>query len=270
MIIRFNEDLANTNWKTRFEGKDSKGKIAMIRLAYGTDEVVEKLQDQNANQKEFKTGPVNKNVDGKLYYETEIDDPAVIKFLQATPYWKDGRVAEFDPLADNKKKEEMLIRDTEILGKVAAISDNTDLVKYGYYLFGNSALDKAATEDYAGLRVELFLYAQENPEDMIALMDEKNSKSAENLEAGLAFVKGIIKEADSGNSVVWGDTDVKILTVVIGQTPLEATVEFFGTSEGKEVKQLVGQKMMEIVKENAAKSTPSTKDKGTATKETGK
>lgn len=254
MIIRFSEDLANTNWKTRFEGKDAKGKIAMIRLAYGTDDVIEKTQDPNAKQKEFKTGPVNRNIDGNLYYETEIDDPAVIKFLQATPYWEDGRVAEFDPLADNKRKEEMLLRDTKILGKVAAISDNTDLVKYGYYLFGNSALEKAAKDDYAGLRVQLFLHAQENPEEMEQLMDAKNGKSAEYLEAGLAFVKGIIKETDSGTSVSWGDTDVKIVSVVVGQKPLDAVVDFFGTAEGKEVKQLVGQKMLDIVKDKASKT----------------
>ncbi len=263
MILRFSEDLANTNWKTRFEGKDEKGNIAMIRLAYGTEDVIEKKQDQNAKQKEFKTGPVNKNIDCALYYQTEIDDPAVINFLQKTKYWEDGRVSEFDPLADNKKKAELLIRDTEILAKVAAISDNTDLTKYGYYLFGKSALEKASKDDYAGLRVDLFLYTQENPEEMIELMSE-DSKSSEYIEAGLFFVKGIIKETDSGTSVSWGDNDTKIISVVVGQRPLDAIVEFFGTIEGKEVRQLAGQKMDTIMKEKLA--TTETKAKTTVAK----
>lgn len=266
MILRFSEDLANTNWKTKFEGKDEKGNIAMIKLAYGSEEVVEKKQDPKAKQKEFKTGPVNKSVDGIKFYETEIDDVAVINFLKRTPYWKDGRIAEFDPLAENKKQAESLERDTKILGQVAAITDNSELAKYGYYLFGKDALTQAANGDYPGLKVKLFLYAQENPEEMEKLMDSKNNKSSEYLEAGLAFVKGIIKETDSGTSVSWGDTDVKILTVVVGQKPIDATVEFFGTTEGKEVKQLVFNKIEEITKNALAKETATAKPAAAAKK----
>lgn len=258
MILRFSEDLANTNWKTRFEGKDEKGNIAMIKLAYGTEDVVEKKQDPNAKQKEFKTGPANKVVEGVPYYETEIDDAAVIKFLKATPYWEDGRITEYDPLAENKKKAELLVRDTEVLGKVAALEDQNDIAMYAHYLFGNEALEQAKNDDYAGLKVKLFLYAQENPEEMIELMSE-DSKKAEYLEAGLFFVGGIMKEADSGNSVVWADTDTKFLSVVVGQRPLDAVVDFFGTVEGKEVRQIAGQKMETIVKDKIAKSKPADK-----------
>lgn len=231
----------------------------MIRLVYGSEEVLEKKQDANAKEKSFKTGPVNKVVDGVRYYETSIDDPAVIAFLKKTSYWEDGRVAVYDPLAESKKQADALIRDTQILGKVAQIKENSDLAKYGYYLFGQEALTQAAAGDYSSLQVKLFLYAQENPEKMEALMDSKNNKSSEYLEAGLAFAKGIIKEADSGTAVVWGDTEVKILTVVVGQKPLDATVEFFGTTEGKEVKQLVFNKIEEITKEALAKETAAAK-----------
>lgn len=252
MILRFNEDLANTNWKTRFEGKDEKGNIAMIRLAYGTEDVIEKKQDANAKQKEFKTGPTNKLVDGVPYYETEIDDPAVIKFLKATPYWADGRIQEYDPLAENKKKAEQLIHDSKILSEVAAITKESDIAMYAHYLFGQQALDQAAEGDYAGLTVKLFLYAQENPEEMAELLSEK-SKKAEYLEAGLFFVKGILKETDSGNSVSWGDNDTKIISVVVGQKPLDAIVDFFGTVEGKEARQIAGQKLDALAKDALAK-----------------
>ena len=135
MILRFSEDLSNTNWKTRLEAKDEKGNSAWIRLVYGDDEVMEKKQDPNAKLREFKTGACNINVDGILYYQTEITEQSIINFHKKSPYWNKG-VWEYDPLADNKKKAELLVRDTNILGKVAAISDNTDLVKYGYFLFG--------------------------------------------------------------------------------------------------------------------------------------
>lgn len=253
MILRFSDELSNTNWKTRFEGKDEKGNIAMIRLVYGTEDVIEKKQDPNAKQKEFKTGPSNKVVDGVPYYEATIDDAAVIKFLKATPYWEDGRIVEFDPLADNKLKAEALVRDTEVLAGVAALEDKNDIAMYAHYLFGEEALTQAKNDDYAGLKVKLFLYAQENPEEMKELMSEDSNK-AEYLEAGLFFVGGIIKEADSGNSVVWGDTSAKFLSVGIGQRPLDAVVDFFGTVEGKEVRQIAGQKMETIVKEKLAKT----------------
>ena len=180
------------------------------------------------------------------------DDPTEQKFLESKP-WFGTKLKIYDPLAENKKKEAELMRDADIIAKVSTISDNTDLVKYAYRLFGNSALEKAGVNDYAGIRVDLIRYTVENPEEMIELMSE-DSKSSEYLEAGLFFVKGIIKETDSGTSVSWGDNDTKFLSVVVGQRPLDAVVDFFGTVEGKEVRQLAGQKMETIVKDNLAKA----------------
>ena len=54
MIIRFHSDLANTNFKTRFEGLDAKGKITMYRLVEGSEEVEEKNRTKKRSKKPSK------------------------------------------------------------------------------------------------------------------------------------------------------------------------------------------------------------------------
>ena len=252
MIIRFHSDLANTNFKTRFEGLDAKGKITMYRLVEGSEEVEEKKQDKEAKQKTFKTGPTNTVVDGQAIYQTEITDQAVLNFLNATTYWKDGRIVEYDPLAENKKIEEILVRDAEIVAKVANISEKDELVKYGYYLFGKSTLTKAAQDDYSGIKADLIKYTYQNPEEMIKVLDKNNKQVAEHMQAALAFAKGILVESEGGKSISWAETKVRVVSVVVGQKPLDALIDFYGTTEGKEVKQLVGQKIVESAADTVA------------------
>ena len=72
------------------------------------------------------------------------------------------------------------------------------------------------------------------------------------MQAALAFAKGILVESEGGKSISWAETKVRVVSVVVGQKPLDALIDFYGTTEGKEVKQLVGQKIVESAADTVA------------------
>lgn len=252
MIIRFHQDLANFNFKSRFEKMDEDGNIKMVRLIEGSTVVEEAKQDKNAREKAFKTGAVNVSIDGELYYQTEITDKAIINFLKETDYWG-GKIKEFNPVDESKKKSEAFKKTTQLLMEVAKM-DKSELLAVGYARLGKAALQYGKDNDIEGLRLEVATEVQESPEEMEAVMgDWKNN---EKLLVGTAMAKGIIIETEAGNNISWGHNKSRITSVPEGVTPLDAMVDFFGEAEGREVKKQIFTKLTESAKPKTADKVP--------------
>lgn len=220
------------------EVKTSKGYVT-YRFIEGDDELELKKQTQKEVTKK-------RIYLGQMIHTT--DDPTEQKFIESKPYY--GKLINvYDPLALNKEKSEKVRRDAELLVKIANMDQQSEILIYGIRIFGNAALEQSAKGDIEGLRLQLVEYAQENPEKMIEIMNKDNHESAEYLFASLAFAKGIIKSANGGRNVVWANNETNIISVVVGQEPLDALVQFFKTIEGKEVKQMIGAEIETIVSE---------------------
>lgn len=249
MIFRFHKDFANTNFKPRFEGKDDNGKIAMIRLAVGETSVIEKEQDPNAAIRSFKTGYCNTEVDGELYYQTDIDDndEALLSFLRKQSAYARGLIYEYDPVEANKTKAAEVKNDLQLLMELSKIKDD-EALQLGYHFLKNGVFVYAKNRDYEGLRLEILSRAQEDPESVREVF--KNTTKKDYLTAALAFVKGIVEEYNSGNAVVWGDNKAVIVSVTKGEEPIDALVDFYKTKEGMEVKKMIGLKLQELATES--------------------
>lgn len=244
MIVRFHQDLANTHFKSRFEKMEDDGSVKMIRLIEGSTEVVESKQDKNARVKTFKTGAVNVDIDGQLYYQTEITDKSVLNFLKETEYWG-GKIHEFNPIDESKQKSEAFKKTTQLLMEVAKM-EKAELLAVGYARLGKAALQYGKDNDIEGLRLEVATEVQEGPEEMETVMgDWKNN---EKLLIGTAMAKGIIVETEAGNNISWGHNKSKIVSVPEGVTPLDAMVDFFGEVEGREVKKQIFTKLTDSAK----------------------
>ena len=251
MIIRFHQDLSNTHFKSRFEKQEEDGGIKMIRLIEGSTVVDEAKQDKNAREKSFTTGAANINIDGELFYQTEITDKAVINFLKETEYWG-GKIKEFNPVDESNQKSEAFKKTTKLLMEVAKM-EKGELLAVGYARLGKAALQYGKDNDIEGLRLEVATEVQESPEEMEAVMgDWKNN---EKLLVGTAMAKGIIIETDAGNTIAWGHNNSRITSVPEGVTPLDAMVDFFGEAEGREVKKQIFTKLTDSARPKTATKT---------------
>ena len=234
MIVRFHQLFANA-WFRPFEYQDEDGNIEIIKLVKGTNEVRQSKQDKNAKEKDFLTGVPNKMVDGEAIYETEITDKAVLNYLQKRQEW--GKyIYEYDPLAESKAKAAEIKKQVKTLMDVNNLEDE-DLLKLGYVVFGNRALQFAKDNDYDGLKIELSAETQSDPDKIDKLLNDKSN--GDRMMTGLAFAKGVIIETEAGNSVSWGDNKAKIVSVREGFTPIDAMIEFYKEVEGREVKKLI-------------------------------
>lgn len=239
MIVRFHNLYSNA-WFRPFEVQNKDGEIETIKLVQGTSEVRASKQDKNAKPKEFMTGVPTVIVDGVSYYEADITDAAVLKFLQAHPAWGSQYIFEYDPLKESKQKSEELQKQVKTLMEVTQL-DEEGLLKLGYAKLFNAALEFAKNKDYEGLRMELAAKTQEDPEGMESLLHDKSN--ADKLFIGLAFAKGVLIEVEAGNGIAWGDNEAKIISVRNGETTIDALLEYFKEPEGREVKKLIHTKV---------------------------
>ena len=257
MIVRFSQDLCNTIFQTRFEKTDDEGNVKMIRLIEGSNNVDESKQDKQAKQKQFKTGFANTRVGDESFYQTEITDKGVLNFLHETPYWG-GKIQQYDPLAESKSKASALETQLKLLVQISEMKQE-DLIALGYALKGKEALQKVKEKDLSGLKLMVVAEAQENPEEVASVVNDKSN--ADKLFVGLAMAKGVIVETDAGNSVSWGHNNARITSVPANVSPLDAMVEFFSTVEGREVKK---QMFLKIGSDKAEKDVEKALDKAEA------
>lgn len=239
MILRFSHQVSNTVFPSRMEIITDDGEAKIIRLIEGSTEIDESKQPKDAKLKEFKTGFANTKVGDEVFYQVDISDKSVIKYLKATPYWG-KHINEYDPLAESKEKSKQFVSQASLLMDIATMEQD-DLLALGYARIGNKALKYAQDKDYEGLRLSVATEAQEDYEGVSSLVGDK--KNADKLMVGLAFAKGIVLETEAGNTVSWGHNNSKIIAVPNGVTPLDAVVEFFGEAEGREVKKQIFQKI---------------------------
>ena len=248
MILRFAHEVTNTIFPSRMEVITEEGEAKIIRLIEGSTKINESEQPKDAKLKEFRTGFANVKVGDDAFYQVEVTDKSIINYLKATPLW--GKyIHEYNPLDESKVKSDAFKYQAQLLLNIATMKEE-DLLSLGYARLGNKALEYAKAKDYEGLRLTVAADAQENPEDVAEMIDDK--KNADRLMTGLAFAKGVLVEAEAGNAINWGHNNAKILTVPRNITPLEAIVDFYGEQEGREIRKMVYQKL-------GVKSTAATK-----------
>ncbi|WP_294203011.1 hypothetical protein [uncultured Chryseobacterium sp.] len=255
MILRFSKDLCNCVFPTRFERMDKEGNIEMIRLVQGTNEVVQSKQDKNAKSKIFRTGFPNIQEGTDVYYQTEIDDKAVLNYLMKTAYWG-SLIQEYDPIAVSKKESKAATAEIAVLSEITKITDNIDLLSIGYALYGTEALQYGKDNNYEGLRVNILKTAMEENAAVAKLLADKGK--SDYMLLALAFAKGIIAEGEAGNSVVWGDENgATILRITLGERPIDSLISFFDTSDGQEIRQMIGLKIEAATKKATVKASTS-------------
>lgn len=239
MIIRFKHPFTNGIIPSTYIGENEKGEITKYRLVEGSEEIVESKQDKNSRPREFKIGIANTLVEGVAYYEVDITDNSVIKFLKQSPYWN-VHVFEYDPIAESKEKAETMEKDVTLLSDIFKLS-NEDLMAVGYDLLRNEALELGRDKNFNGLKVRVAEKAAENPDKVLACLKDKDKN--ERFIIGLAFARNIIQETEAGNSVSFTDNESKILSVPANTDPIDAMLAFYKEAEGKEVRKIIHQKM---------------------------
>lgn len=234
-IYQFDRSLLNTFLKSEHEAEED-GKKVTYRLVKGDSELNIKKQRDNAEPIRFRV----------VTNTMIVDDETTQKFLESRRDFG-TKIKIYDKAKENKEALEGAISNMNTVLKVSNMK-NEDLIGLGYQVLGQRALDMVKEEGNTdGLKMQLMAKANMEADKMEHLMDkEKNSSSTW---WALAFAKGYIKEDQSGTEISWGDDHggAKIISVTVGTKPIDALTEYAKTEEGAQVKQLIGQKMVEKV-----------------------
>jgi hypothetical protein len=234
-IFEFDRDLVNMIMKPEYEFTENVKKTT-YRLVAGDSELDMKKQSEKADVVRFRINTT----------QMKVDDETTIKWLENNPLFKSGRIREFDPKANSATELKGVVDNIATLLKVSKL-ESMDLLGLAYRIFGRKAFILAQEKGTEGLMVDMITYANVNPGDIENKLADDNKEFTW---ASRAFAKNIIKEDDAGNKVLWSSNDAPIVSVTKGVTQLDAVVEYFSTTEGKEVKQEIG---IIISKETAKK-----------------
>ena len=111
------------------------------------------------------------------------------------------------------------------------------------------AVEGVKAIDWSNEKCELELrkYADQKPKKLKEVMAEKDYQSR--LLAGMAFVKGIVKENPAKTAVVWSDSDGLIIKLAKGEKGILELGRFLSTAtdESKTVLQSIGDRLEAIV-----------------------
>ena len=266
MIIRFHEDLCNTIFKSRFEGEDKNGNVVMCKLARGEQEIIEEKQrNKNAVEKEFKTGFANISINGELFYQTEITDKPTIEYLKnycdenRKKYWG-SKIQEYDPLEESKAQFEEATRQAELTLSATQL-DETELIGIAFRKFGFETYKYL--EDINSLRLEVLKFAMDDPDLFEEYLNDKNNNTTQSY-LSMAMAKGIIKQINGGSIIVWGDNNSEILKVARGKTAIEDLANFLKTAEGREIRNIISEKLKEANIESEVEKSKQPAKKTTA------
>lgn len=264
MIIRFKEPLCNRIFESRKAGLDKNGNSIMIKFAEGESSVIESEQkNKNARPKQFKTGMPNVNVDGELYYQVTITDKTTLEFLKVycddngKAYWG-GMIQEYNPLAENEAKAKEATRQAK-LTLASTELDEQQLTAIAFRRFGFETYKFLKEKDYSGLKLEVMQFAMNEPDLFEEYLNDKDNNTTQYY-LSMALAKGIIKLINAGGTVVWGDNGSEILKVARGKKALDDLSDFLKTSEGREVRNIINERLSEAtVEAEVSKAKQSTK-----------
>ena len=250
-IYEFDRELINMILKPDYETLVD-GKKVTYRLIEGDSTLDIKKQSEKAEVIRFRVNT----------QQMKEDDATIQEWIENNPLFKKGKIRIYDPKAESASNMEAITNNIQTLLKVTKL-EKEELLGLGYQVFGRSAFLLVAEKGYDGLTEDLVTYANVNPDAIEAKLGDNNKDYTW---ASLAFAKNIIKEDDAGGKVLWSHNDAHIVTVVKGQVPIDAVVDFFHSKEGKEVKQEIGLIIQKQTAENKVESAKKTTTTTTAKK----
>ncbi|MGK6342853.1 hypothetical protein ACMGDK_11475 [Chryseobacterium sp. DT-3] len=226
-ILRFDKQLVKTHINPKHIVTVDNKRV-VYRLAKG-EPLAEKEQSEHAEPY-------------RLYISSQemiFDDNNEVEFLKSKPYFG-SLITEYDPSAEHKKNNEIFNLTVDTFVKVRALEES-EMRGIGYRLFGIDALKI----DLKDLENRIQTKVNEDPEKVSKMLDEKND--TEYALIGLAMAKDIIHESDAGNTVRFTDTEELITSVAQHQNPIDSVAELFKSSEGREIKKRIYQKLQPSV-----------------------
>lgn len=225
--------------------KDDGTKVT-YRLIKGDSELEIKKQPEKVETKSIYLGQ-------KIY---TTDDVTEQKFIESKPYYG-KKIKHYDPLANSKKELEEQTNSINLLGKVATMEDDK-IRQVGYVLFGREALTYLKEKNFAGLKGKVLKEAALNPDAVSAVINDKDNADA--LFAAYLVASGVFEVSVDEREVVWGDNQSRVYSVPNGVSALEGLVEYFKTTEGREVKKEASMRIEKKATSNAAKKVAEDED----------
>lgn len=187
------------------------------------------------------------------------DDVTEQKFIESKPYYG-TKIKLHDPLANSRRELEEQTNSINLLGEVASLEDDK-IRQVGYVLFGREALQYLKEGNFAGLKGKILKEAALNPEGVSNVINDKSNADA--LFAGLLIASGILDVSVDEREVTWSDNGSRVYSVPNGVSALEGLVEYFKTSEGREVKKEAGLRLETKASTNASKKAEVKDDEDT-------
>jgi len=207
-----------------------------------------------------KQGDILKNYTKKSIYFVEgtlsvqPDDLILIEYLKTHPDFK-VKYSLVDKNADAQKN----IDKADLITKaVLALQGNSlDIKTVGLLVFGESVLLQEDKEIEALVKQN----AISNPQAIVDAYSDKDEWKYKKVVA-LALSKGIIRINPTKTAVLWNDTNEPIITLAVGQKPIDETGLFLSQSNNETTLQALALKLDNKSVVNVA---PSVEDAGTAT-----
>lgn len=194
------------------------------------------------------------------------DDVTEQKFIESKPYYG-KKIKHYDPLANSKKELEEQTNSINLLGEVATMEDDK-IRQVGYVLFGREALTYLKEKNFAGLKGKVLKEAALNPDAVSAVINDKDNADA--LFAAYLVASGVFEVSVDEREVMWGDNQSRVYSVPNGVSALEGLVEYFKTTEGREVKKEASMRIEKKATSNAAKKVAEDEPEDDAPKKAGR
>lgn len=233
------DSLLRMYMSPKHEVRKEDGTKVTYRLIKGDSELEVKKQPEKVETKSIYLGQ-------KIF---TTDDVTEQKFIESKPYYG-KKIKLHDPLANSRKELEDQTNSINLLGEVATMEDDK-IRQVGYVLFGREALTYLKEKNFAGLKGKVLKEAALNPEAVSAVINDKDNADA--LFAAYLVASGVFDVSVDEREVVWGDNQSRVYSVPNGVSALEGLVEYFKTTEGREVKKEASLRVEKKAGENASK-----------------
>ena len=214
------------------------GSIVTYRLVEGDSELNQKKQSENAVPRSFYVGQRLVNT----------EDVTLQKFIESRKDFG-SRITVYDPVSINKEKLAEKKKSISLL-KDVALFDKAKILEVGYVLFGREALELIKLGDIDGLHDKIIEFAGNDPDKANEIINDKNN--VETLFAGYLIASGILNISIDEKYITWADNGTTVYTVPNGVTALDGLVDYFQTTEGKEVKKEASTRMARKTAKKAA------------------
>lgn len=199
-----------------------------------------------------KQGEVLKNYKKKSIYFVEgtlsvqPDDLILIEYLKAHPDFK----VKFSLVDKNADAQKSIDKADLITAAVLALQGNAlDIKTVGLLVFGESVLLQEDKEIEAQVKQS----AISNPQTIVDAYSEKGEWKYKKVVA-LALSKNIIRINPTKTAVLWTDTNEPILTLAVGQKPIDETGFFLSQSKNETTLQSLSLKIDNKAVFNVAKN----------------